>query len=671
MKKYLSNMSLQLKLVVLVVSISIFSILITSLLSSQLLERALTRSSESQVSSISNIISLNLKDSLDGAKSLAGKLARNRLVEGLFLAYESAFYGAALFPGEDLNANTEQYRELEAVYHERFNSLVKDMNFENVFLVSNAAQVILSSRKDEKGHYLGRNLLAGALSKTNLKQCYEKALASETGKVQFTGFFKGPYNTSSFFCVKQIAEFDHLSEGIKKGDLMGVVVAEYSHHELNKLTRLGNALGETSETVIIGQDNLLRSDSRLRKNLTVQKSFASKSGYDDYTFNQVAEEKPNFIVTKNGLGDEVLRYVETVQALGLSYSVLVEKNKNEILTPVKTINRYALLGALVTFFIAGLIGFFISRIISNRITSQNVSLSNITNLIKVNSQESLSDSGELSISSESMASAISQSSASMHELTMMIKRTLDSARNSEKYSSQTGVVIEEGLKGISSLLSSIKEIQRTNTLFFEDFKEMNKDLISMKDLINQVSKKSEVINDIVFQTKLLSFNASVEASRAGEHGKGFAVVAEEIGVLAEGSGQAAVEITKMLTEGSKEVEKVVTSISDTISRSSKEFEERVESGVSSAIDCEQNFKTIESNVKILENCIVEISNAANEQDLGIQEISQAMANLNTIAKTTSEIAIKSNKSSKGLLKNSQSLAEVQNDLSSLVDGKKV
>lgn len=668
MKQALSKINLKVKLVALVIVISIFSILVTSLLSSKLLKTALTESSESQITSIGDIVSSNLKEKLNGAKSLAGKLAKNRLVEGLFLAYESAFYGAALFPGEDLDAFTDQYKEIEKIYHERFSGLVNDFNFKNVLLVSGDAQVILSSSKDAKGDYLGRNLLNGKLMKSPLKSCYESALSGATGVVNFTGFFNGPYGTSSFFCVRQNAEFDHLSEGIKVGDVMGVVIAEYSHLEINKLTVLGNALGKTSETVVLGRDNLLRSDARLRKEANVNESFAKAKGYDGLDISKHKLEKATIVETINGLGHEVLRYVYKLEALGMPFAVVIDKNKSEILAPVGTINRYAIIGGFITFIIAALIGYSISSNISNRIKNSNISLGEVTELIEENSKESLSDSQELSSSSESMASAIHESSASMHELTAMIKKTLDSVKSSEEYSGKSSDAVNEGLEGIGNLIKTITSIQSTNDKVFGDFEKMNKDLVKMKELIENVSKKSQVIHEIVFQTKLLSFNASVEAARAGEHGKGFSVVAEEIGTLAEGSGKAAAEITTILDEGSKEVERIVGNISNAIKNSSTQFEESVNLGVTSANDCEVKFKTIMENVKVLDGFIAEISNAGNEQSIGVNEIGEAMDNLNRVAMTTSEIAKKSHNSSKTLMLNTETLASVKDDLSSLVDG---
>ncbi|MHA0111674.1 methyl-accepting chemotaxis protein, partial [Klebsiella pneumoniae] len=76
----------------------------------------------------------------------------------------------------------------------------------------------------------------------------------------------------------------------------------------------------------------------------------------------------------------------------------------------------------------------------------------------------------------------------------------------------------------------------------------NSQLQSISNIIGEISAKTNIINDIVFKTQLLSFNASIEAARAGQHGRGFAVVAEEVGNLAQMSGNAAKEIRALLED---------------------------------------------------------------------------------------------------------------------------
>ncbi len=85
----------------------------------------------------------------------------------------------------------------------------------------------------------------------------------------------------------------------------------------------------------------------------------------------------------------------------------------------------------------------------------------------------------------------------------------------------------------------------------------NVQLQDISGVIQKITSETNVINDIVFKTQLLSFNAFLEAARAGQHGTGFAVVAEEVGNLAQSSGDAAKEIRGLLIDSQASVDAIL------------------------------------------------------------------------------------------------------------------
>jgi methyl-accepting chemotaxis protein len=134
-----------------------------------------------------------------------------------------------------------------------------------------------------------------------------------------------------------------------------------------------------------------------------------------------------------------------------------------------------------------------------------------------------------------------------------------------------------------------------------------------------------VINDIVFETRLLSFNASIEAARAGAHGKGFAVVAEEVGKLASMSGKAADEIHTLLDSSSQEVVQVV-----------KSTQERVNLGKGISHECEVAFGSMGSTMEKICDAVRGITAAAREQESGVKQTNSAMSEMDKITHLNSK-----------------------------------
>lgn len=119
----------------------------------------------------------------------------------------------------------------------------------------------------------------------------------------------------------------------------------------------------------------------------------------------------------------------------------------------------------------------------------------------------------------------------------------------------------------SALKQAKKPFEDLGGILFE-LNELGKEITELKENMKEVEEKSKSITDISFQAKLLSFNASVEAARAGDLGKGFAVVAEEVGNLANMSDKASKDVIQIITKNSEGLDKIsstlVSKISDAI-----------------------------------------------------------------------------------------------------------
>ncbi len=147
-------------------------------------------------------------------------------------------------------------------------------------------------------------------------------------------------------------------------------------------------------------------------------------------------------------------------------------------------------------------------------------------------------------------------------ITSITENTNNFARGSQEFY-KNSIIISEGvsrqLTSTSKLAAAmeqiVKDIKQNNTdveeadiLIYkiaENMEESNTKVTAAAQLVKQIVRKIKVVDDIAFQTNILSINASIEAHRAGVQGRGFGIVASEIGHLAENSKKSANEIEKL------------------------------------------------------------------------------------------------------------------------------
>jgi methyl-accepting chemotaxis protein len=208
--------------------------------------------------------------------------------------------------------------------------------------------------------------------------------------------------------------------------------------------------------------------------------------------------------------------------------------------------------------------------------------------------------------STEQSSAIQQAIASMSEMRSMLTQTNEQVHTSLKLSEKTSALGEDGANNGELLKHAMDGIV-----------DANHQLEKMREVFKTIQNRTRVIHDIVFKTQLLSLNASIEASRAGQFGKGFAVVAEEVGRLAQTSGKAAKEIDQLLGESQTRVSEVVDHLVA-----------RVNEGMAVSEDVRKSFGEIGEGIRDIARALLQVSEASREQLLGIEQTSRAMEQMN-------------------------------------------
>ena len=287
----------------------------------------------------------------------------------------------------------------------------------------------------------------------------------------------------------------------------------------------------------------------------------------------------------------------------------------------------------------------------NEIKSKFDILSGVTDQISNTSQN-------LSNGAVDQAEALEQTSSATEEIYQTANKNTGLTEESKNLINLCLKRVQEGERSMKDLSVAFHTISSGNQKFEEFIKESNQRFEEIKEVISQISEKTSVINDIVFQTKLLAFNASVEAARAGEHGKGFAVVAEEVGSLAAMSGKASHEISDILEKGLNVVENIIQETSDAVDTIVSESIKNIENGEKFVKISSDNFSSISEQVDGVFKKVNDIAQSSKEQSLGIDEVNKAIHLLEQNNQRTTLVARQSSEISKSLQEEFNSLDNI-------------
>lgn len=279
--------------------------------------------------------------------------------------------------------------------------------------------------------------------------------------------------------------------------------------------------------------------------------------------------------------------------------------------------------------LAFLVVYLINKLVKNNL-NQISDLNEQVLRIQSEVESLIKTSQELNTTIVDQTSSLQMATSAVEEINATVSANTENAKQSVSFTEETLAKTNRGQEVVQAMRSAISEINDSNNEVIEQIETTNKEIENIVKIINQIGTKTEVINEIVFQTKLLSFNASVEAARAGEAGKGFAVVAEEVGKLAVMSGGAATDISTMLNESIKTVERIVLNSRNKMSQLVLIGKEKVRSGISISEECSSVLTEINESVSSVSNMISSISSSTEEQKYGIEEVNRVLKDLDQV-----------------------------------------
>lgn len=230
--------------------------------------------------------------------------------------------------------------------------------------------------------------------------------------------------------------------------------------------------------------------------------------------------------------------------------------------------------------------------------------------IRLSAEHVTSGSDSVSAGAKALANGATEQASSVEELSATLDlisstayENLENARNVDELSNTVGVVVANSLEQMRQLTKSILEIQIASS---------------------EIGKIIKTVDDIAFQSNILALNASVEAARAGQAGKGFAVVAEEVRVLSQKSAQSAKNISDLIQNSLKAVERGVE-LTERANKALFDVEEHAKQVIGSVTkivqSTEKQFSSIEEvSVGINQiSTVVQANAATSEQSAAISE----------------------------------------------------
>ena len=584
MKKIFGD-NLMKRLIILFLLGALIPLLVVSFISFHYSRNALREGAFNHLASVKEVKAQQILQFLEG-----------RMSDARFLAESSNTREAVDLLENCLVKNSPDFKskEYEAVYYKIDPFYRKHLDvhaYKDIYLISRESGLVMYTA--DRGKDLGTDLDSAPYRDSGLAILFKNILKKK--KVDMADFtLYAPIGKPSAFIGAPV--FD---EG---GEIVAVIALQIGTERINLIMKENTGMGKTGETYLVGQDLLMRSDSRFESGSTILKKRIDTKATRDLLIH-----KGDTRIIRNNNGEKVLScysHAELNETLGTDFEwgILSEITEAEAFAPVRGLAFRIFLFGILLALLACLAGYHSSRSIA-------MPLMEITNMLVTSIGQISETVIRLVNTSEETNGSVSEITTTVEEVKQTAHLSYEKAEQVAEKSGEVAQISEMGKKATDEVFAGMNRIKEEMESVAESIVRLSEQIQSIQEIINTV-------NDLSDQSNLLSVNASIEAARAGEYGKSFGIVAQEVKTLADQSTKATEQVRDILSEIQKATGEAVMS--------TERGNKAVEEGASLSAQAGESIQKLAESITESAQSATQIAASSKQQLVGTDQLAAAM-----------------------------------------------
>jgi len=525
-------------------------------------------------------------------------------------------------------------------YWEEFGQMetAKQMLMEEIQAIGENATIAVGAKKrqaydciryiNENGHEVCRldnNQFINTKTSVKNEQWFDTVVSQPAGTILNIGVIHE--NDKTLLRVASPVAFENKNMGLVTIDFKWPIVCELMKQR---------SYGKTSYSLIINDEgtlvahpkhtlanpvSLLKTSSDDLKQIVRYRMIKGKEGREFYSDNDGTRYL--IVYTPIEVGQKIYSFGITIAET--AFLSLANNIKSNTENSFRHVVQLLVSAGFVMIVCGALIGLFFSMSLSRNIRKINYQLTDGAGLVSSAITQISTASQDMADGATEQAASLQETASSLEEISSKSGQNARNAQEAHTLINEISDVVDKADAGMTDLTLSMDAIYRAG---------------------EETQKIVKTIDQIAFQTQLLSLNASVEAARAGEAGAGFAIVAEEVRQLAMNTTKAAKETATLVNESFGKI--------------------RHGSGI-----LNQNNKILKEISKGAKDACVlirQISDGSQEQQQGIEQISSAMNKMDTVTQKNASFANEFANSSEAVNLQTIQMRKMVEILARIVDG---